>query len=177
MKEKGWTRGFLKPVVGATARETLPFDDSAEGIAAATSHLDRLLPDEAMILQPFCESVKTEGEYSAIYFGGELSHGVQKIPVPGDYRVQDDFGASDKPHEFSSTDFKWVGQVLEALDKLRADRFAEAAPLLYARVDLLRDVHGDLCLNELELVEPSLFFRHDPESPARLVRALEAYLS
>ena len=176
MQERGWSRGFLKPVVGATARETLPFDDSAEGIAAATAHLARLLPNESMILQPFFESVKSEGEYSAIYFGGELSHGVQKIPVPGDYRVQDDFGATDRPYTFSEVDFGRVETILEALDKLISTRFSGVAPLLYARVDLLRDGDGRLCLNELELVEPSLFFRHDPDSPARLVRALQDYL-
>lgn len=177
MQERGWSRGFLKPVVGATARETLPFDDSVEGLKAAAEHLERLLPDESMILQPFFESVKSEGEYSAIYFGGELSHGVQKIPVPGDYRVQDDFGATDRPHTFSDADFVRVEAILEALDKLVTTRFSDMAPLLYARVDLLRDGAGHLCLNELELVEPSLFFRHDPGSPARLVKALQAYLS
>ena len=177
LKERGWSRGFLKPVVGATARETLPFDDSEEGLAGAAAHLGRLLPNEDMILQPFFESVKTEGEYSAIYFGGKLSHGVQKIPVPGDYRVQDDFGASDQPHTFSDEDFARVQAILNALDELIEERFPTMGSLLYARVDLLRDGRGQLCLNELELVEPSLFFRHDPESPARLVEALEHYLS
>jgi hypothetical protein len=41
--------------------------------------------------------VETEGELSAIYFGGHFSHAVRKIPLPGDYRVQDDFGAHDEP--------------------------------------------------------------------------------
>ena len=48
-----------------------------------------------MMLQPYLETVETEGELSALYFDGVFSHGVRKIPVPGDYRVQDDFGASD----------------------------------------------------------------------------------
>ena len=109
MKDLGWERGFLKPVVGATARETLPFDLSEEGLGKAQAHLDRLLPQESMMLQPFLDSVLKEGEYSAISFGGEFSHGVQKIPVPGDYRVQDDFGATDKPHVFSEHDNQYAG--------------------------------------------------------------------
>jgi hypothetical protein len=36
--------------------------------------------------------------------------------------------------------------------------------LLYARFDYLRDDCGNLVLNELELVEPSLFFRHCEKS-------------
>ena len=101
MDELGWQRGFLKPVVGATARETLRFVCNDEGLAQAQSHVDRLLPNEGLMLQPYLESVETDGELSALYFDGEYSHGVRKVPVPGDYRVQDDFGASDEPYTFS----------------------------------------------------------------------------
>ena len=48
------------------------------------------------IFQPYLETVETTGEWSSIHFGSELSHCVQKVPVAGDYRVQDDFGASDR---------------------------------------------------------------------------------
>ena len=172
MKRLGWERGFLKPVVGATARETLPFDLDEEGIAKAQAHLARLLPNESMMLQPFLASVLKEGEYSAIFFGGEFSHGVQKIPVPGDYRVQDDFGASDKPHIFNEADFETVKRIEKSLLRLVDERFNGVA-LTYARVDMIRDAQGQLRLNELELVEPSLFFRHDAGSPKRLVDILK----
>ena len=172
MKDLGWERGFLKPVVGATARETLPFDLSEEGLGKAQAHLDRLLPQESMMLQPFLDSVLKEGEYSAIFFGGEFSHGVQKIPVPGDYRVQDDFGATDKPHVFSEQDFETVKTIEASLLRLVQERF-DGVALTYARVDMIRDAQGKLRLNELELVEPSLFFRHDADSPKRLVEVLK----
>jgi hypothetical protein len=45
-------------------------------------------------------------------------------------------------------------------------------PLLYARVDLLRGLDGELVLNELELVEPSLFLRHGRQAAGKLVTAL-----
>ena len=150
---------------------TLPFDLSEEGLAKAQAHLDRLLPQESMMLQPFLESVLQEGEYSAIFFGGEFSHGVQKIPVPGDYRVQDDFGASDKPHTFNEADYETVKLIETSLLRLVNERFGGVA-LTYARVDMIRDAQGQLRLNELELVEPSLFFRHDAESPKRLLDVL-----
>ena len=35
------------------------------------------------------ERVERDGEVSAIYFDGAFSHGVRKVPVAGDYRVQD----------------------------------------------------------------------------------------
>ena len=174
MQELGWSRGFLKPVVGATARETLPFDCSPEGLQKAQDHLDRLLPAESMMLQPFLESVMKEGEYSAIFFGGEFSHGVQKIPVPGDYRVQDDFGATDKPHTFDASDYETVQEIEQSLLRLVKERF-DGVALTYARVDMIRDAEGKLRLNELELVEPSLFFRHDAQSPKRLVNVLKQF--
>ena len=49
------------------------------------------------MLQPYYSSVETEGEFSLIFFNGQWSHGVQKVPVSGDYRVQDDYGARDYP--------------------------------------------------------------------------------
>jgi len=93
---------------------------------------------------------------------------VRKVPVDGDYRVQDDFGAHDEPHQFTDAEIELAtGIVQTARDLLGLDE-----ALLYARVDFLRDPDGTLLLNELELVEPSLFFRHDPDSPGRLADAL-----
>ena len=44
--------------------------------------------------------------------------------------------------------------------------------LLYARVDCVRTSEGDLALMELELIEPSLYFRMDAEAPRRFAHAL-----
>ncbi|MCH8150635.1 MAG: hypothetical protein IH987_22125, partial [Planctomycetes bacterium] len=89
LAKQGWDRAFLKPAIGATARETLPFRVDAEGLSAAERHLARLLPREALLLQPYLPRVESEGELSLIYIEREFSHAVRKIPVPGDYRVQD----------------------------------------------------------------------------------------
>jgi len=165
LAERGWDRAFLKPVVGATARETLRFGADAEGIAAASAHLARLLPREGMMLQPYLTRVETEGEFSAIVIDGRVTHCVQKVPVAGDYRVQDDFGASDGPAVLSDEERRFAAGVMD----LARARFPD---LLYARVDFLRDAAGRPCLNELELVEPSLFFRHAPAAAEALADAL-----
>ncbi len=153
-----WPRGFVKPCVGSTARETLRFDDPA----VAQRHVDRLLPREDLMLQPYLARVESDGEFSAIFIDGEMTHAVRKIPVAGDYRVQDDFGAKDEPWRPTAEE-----QVL-------ARRVVEAAPpdLLYARVDFLRDDGGALCVTELELVEPSLFFRHGRHAATKLADAV-----
>lgn len=157
-REHGWTRAFLKPCVGATARETLRFE---AGDPAAQAHAARLLATEDLMLQPYLRRVETEGELSAIFIGGELTHAVRKVPVSGDYRVQDDFGAKDYAIEFP--DVALARRAIEAVGH----------PLLYGRADFLIADDG-LRLTELELVEPSLFFRHGRHAAERLADALLA---
>lgn len=167
LAERGWDRGFIKPVFGQTARETLRFDTDPAGLAMAQAHVDRLLPAEGLMVQPYLARVETEGEFSVIFVDGQPCHGVRKIPVPGDYRVQDDFGATDQP---------WTPT--EGLEDLSRQAMAAAElalaleePLLYGRADWLRDDAGAWVLTELELIEPSLFFRHGPETAGVLADA------
>lgn len=176
LRTRGWTKAFIKPMVGATARETLRFEATEAGLEEANAHLNRLLPTEGMMIQPYVSTVETIGEISAIYFGGEFSHGVRKIPVSGDYRVQEDFGAQDVDYPFSSDDLLAVDEVFSALRAVMRDRFP-GEELAYGRVDFLRSASGALWLNELELVEPSLFFRRAPESAERLAEVLLAQLA
>jgi len=162
MRERGWPRGFIKPVIGATARETLRFIADDEGLARAQAHLDRMLANEDMMIQPYLARVENEGEVSAVFVDGEITHCVRKIPVPGDYRVQDDFGAHDEPVEFSAAERDLALSVVDAANH----------DLLYARTDFLRDDAGRLVLTEFEAVEPSMFFRHCPAAADRLADAL-----
>lgn len=166
-RQRGWERGFIKPVVGATARETLRFAGDDSGFAQAQAHLNRTLAAEAMMLQPYLARVETEGEVSAIYIDGKVSHCVRKLPVKGDYRVQDDFGASDFPETLSSDALDVCHAAVAAIP-------ADHAPLLYVRVDLLRTDDGRYVLTELEATEPSLFFRHSETAAATLAAALLA---
>lgn len=161
LRARGWERGFLKPMVGASSERTLRFGGDEMPVAAG--HLRELLKHDGVLVQPYLASVETEGELSQVYVDGRFSHGVRKIPVPGDYRVQDDHGASDEPYAPDERELAFGRAVVEA---------AGVAELLYARVDYLRGDDGEPRLVELELVEPSLFFRHDPTSPRRFAEAV-----
>ena len=160
-RQRGWRRAFLKPCIGATSRETIRFD---AGAPAAQRHAERLLAHEDLMLQPYLSRVETDGELSAIFVDGELTHAVRKVPVPGDYRVQDDFGAKDYAIEFP--DVALARRAVEAVD----------GRLLYARADFLTSDDG-LMLTELELVEPSFFFRHSRYAAERLADAISSRLS
>jgi len=161
---EGWTRGFLKPMVGANSRESIRFEADAAGLAVAQAHVDRLLPAEGLMLQPYMAQVETVGEISTFYFDGEFSHAVQKVPLSGDFRVQDDHGATDFPVALSAAFREASDRVVEAL----------AGDPLYARVDFHTGDKGEPLLGEVELIEPSLFFRHDPHAAGRLAEALLA---
>ena len=162
LTERGWHSAFIKPAVGATSRETLRFGDDGPGLDAGQRHLDRLLPVEDLLVQPYLSSVETEGELSVVFFDGQISHSVRKQPLPGDYRAQDDYGASDRPVELNPAEATLARRVVSAVGQV----------LLYARTDFLRDDAGQLRLTELELTEPSLFFRHGPGAAKRLADSL-----
>jgi glutathione synthase/RimK-type ligase-like ATP-grasp enzyme len=163
LDEHGWRRAFLKPVVGATARHTLRFGrDEAVAAAAFVAAVD-----EPMMLQPYLDDVEREGELSVVVVDGLPTHGVRKVPAPGDYRVQDDYGASDGPHPVEGELAELARRTLAAA----SEHLGLSGPWLYARVDALR-CHGRLVLNELEVIEPSLFFRHAPRAAEALADAV-----
>jgi glutathione synthase/RimK-type ligase-like ATP-grasp enzyme len=179
VRARGITRGFLKPLVGANARSTLRFDaTNPTELAAAQDHLTSLTQRVDMMLQPYLTSVEREGELSGIFFDGVLSHAVRKVPAAGDYRVQDDWGAHDEPVVLEPEALAVCEQTFAGMAaRFRQRGWDIALPLLYARVDLLRNDGGRWVLNELEIVEPSLFFRHGPMAAHTLARALLSRLS
>lgn len=165
VREHRIREGFLKPCVGATARETLRFATDPAGLASAEAHLDRLLPHEDLMLQPFLANVTTRGEWSAIFVEGRITHCVRKIPVAGDYRVQEDFGARDERYVPSPAE-RAAAEHAMAVVHARGGPCpgADGSPLLYGRTDFLWADDGSCVLTELELIEPSLFLRQAPST-------------
>ena len=54
-------------------------------------------PSTTMLLQPYLPTIETEGETSLLYFGGRFSHAVNKRPVAGEFRIQEEFGGLYSP--------------------------------------------------------------------------------
>jgi len=109
-----------------------------------------------MMVQPWLESILTSGEWSLIFFGGRFSHCVAKVPRPGEFRVQPEYGGiitrCDPPDGAQDV-------ALRALAAAPADA-------LYARVDLVRGDDGALLVMELELIEPAFFLAQAPDAEA-----------
>ena len=143
----------IKPCVSANADDTFILEQSK--MENLKSVLEGTFSRKDFLVQPFIKNVKSEGEYSLIYFGNRLSHVLLKTPKNGDFRVQEEHGgilkAINKP-ESSLIDFgnKVMGTI--------------PYQCLYSRVDVVRGSDNYL-LMEVELIEPSLYFNMDPKSP------------
>lgn len=117
----------------------------------------------AMLLQPFLPTIETEGEISLLYFGGRLSHAVNKRPVAGEFRIQEEFGGQYAlVPEPPAAAVALAEQVLQAVGE----------PLLYARIDMVPDADGCWLLMEAELIEPDFYLGVDPEKGEGFARAL-----
>lgn len=148
----------LKPTIGLGGSHSyrVPLEEVSHKLADLRSNQ----PGQEYLIQPFIQDVISEGEWSYIYFNGQLSHVLLKKPAPGDYRVQGIYGGTIQPAEPFSHD---LAQAEAVLAKLPFD-------LLYARLDFVR-VGGQLSIIEVELIEPIFSFGLVPESIARLVHA------
>ena len=156
---------IVKPIISAGARHT--FHVRSDAPESVINHMAEDLRGRECLIQPFIQNVVTEGEYSVFYFGGAYSHSVLKTPKRHDFRVQEEHGGLIWPVTPDTSLLKSSEQVLKVS---RFDPF-------YARVDWVRNSDGDLNLMELELIEPSLYFRTDPASPARFANAFNTWVS
>ena len=154
----------LKPTVSANADDT--FRVKQEVKLRIKKEMLRTFYDRAYMIQPFMKSIVTEGEFSLFYFGGEYSHTILKTPGKGDFRVQEEHGgilASVEPET------KLLKRAQQTMARLQPQP-------LYARADYVRTEDDDFALMELELIEPSLYFNMDPESPRRFARIFDRWM-
>ena len=154
----GWGEVVVKPAVSIGAIGAL----RAEALdPACLEHLDRLVAEGDVMVQPFVASVAEAGEVSLVYFGGRFSHAIRKQPAPGDFRVQDMYGGTVHPHQPTAAELAVADAVLARTP----------APTTYARIDLV-EFDGAPALMEAELIEPELFLGATPEAAMNFARVL-----
>jgi glutathione synthase/RimK-type ligase-like ATP-grasp enzyme len=160
LAERGWREAVVKPAVAQSGRYATRA--SVEDPGRAQDVVQRLLPHEDLLIQPFVPAVGADGELSVVFVDGEVTHAVRKRAAPGDFRVHDDHGGSVAPAAPDPAEEAVARDAVRAAD----------APLLYARVDLVRGVDGAPLVMELELVEPELFLTYSDVAVARLADAI-----
>jgi glutathione synthase/RimK-type ligase-like ATP-grasp enzyme len=148
----------VKPCVGANADDTFPLRLGEP--AGWGSALD-CFGSREVIIQPFIQSVVSEGEYSLFYFADGFSHAILKQPAAGDFRVQEEHGGLITPAEAPREIRAAAQSALAALGQT----------LLYARLDFVTLDDGSPALIEMELIEPSLYFEQCDEAPGRFAEA------
>ncbi|MCF2949091.1 hypothetical protein L0668_13295 [Paraglaciecola aquimarina] len=148
----------IKPLISANADFTYRF--TRDSLVGLNNELSDVFSDREFMLQPFLPGIIDEGEYSLFYFDGNYSHAILKKPKSGDFRVQEEHGGQ-------------LETIQATEDMLTVARHSLAAlpdDVLYARVDIIRHKH-EFVVIEIELIEPSLYFNMDPESPQCFVDA------
>jgi hypothetical protein len=152
----------VKPAVSAGSYGTIRVR-GREAVAAGEQHLRQFVSERDMLVQQYQPSVAGHGERCLIWLAGAFTHAVRKTArFAGD-------------EERVSTE----AVPIEADERVLAERVLALAPgpLLYARVDLVRDERGHPQLMELELIEPSLFFDQQPGTADRMARSVAHLMS
>jgi glutathione synthase/RimK-type ligase-like ATP-grasp enzyme len=160
----------VKPSVSAGSRDTARWTAAGDALA----HVAELVSaGRTAMVQPYQASVDRAGETAMLFLGGRFSHAVRKGPLllPGEGINQERDSRGDlRRVEPTAAERDAAQKVFEAVPEL----VPGAAPLLYARIDLVADPDGRPVVLELELTEPSLFLPQAPDAAERLARAVAA---
>ncbi len=162
-----WAGGgpiIVKPVVSTSAADT--FLVAREEYSDLRPRLAKTFDDRPFVVQPFIRSIRDEGECSLFHLAGEFSHAIVKTPKAGDFRVQEEYGATIATLEPSA-------ELIAAADRVL--RLVAPAPV-YSRCDFVRGRDRRFVLMELELIEPSLYLRTDSAAPERFAKAFDDYV-
>ena len=165
MQKKNWNEIVVKPTISGAAKNTYRLKRGE--INQFNPSWEKLIYQEDFIIQEFQNNVITEGEVAMIVIGGKFTHAVLKKAKEGDFRVQDDFGGSIAIYNPSKEMVKLAEKCTRILTPIPS----------YARVDIIWDNFRDLAVSELELIEPELWFRLNPNAAQKLAQHVDLILS
>lgn len=158
----------IKPTVGAYSKDVRRFPRAAQ---AQAHHYLRSLQSRGahVMLQPYLAAIDRDGETNLAFFDGHYSHAIRKGAML----------MSDGTVHVPTQDLRQARQA-DAQEQAVARLALQAAarhlqleqPLLYARVDLIRDGSGQPRVLELELCEPSLNLPFADGSALRFAQAI-----
>lgn len=153
---------IVKPTMSAGGWRTrrVRRDDQLDAVVSAN-------PVGSAMIQPYLPTIETAGETSLLFFGGRLSHAVNKRPLAGEFRIQVQYGGIYTLLEAPPAGaLALARQTLDAID----------TSLLYARIDTVPDANGRWLLMEAELIEPDFYLGLDPRQGASFGSAVSELL-
>lgn len=154
-----WKKAVIKPAFSAGSYLTEVFE-TAESEKINTQYKS-IASEKELLLQQFMPEIQTVGETSFVFFNKKFSHAVNKKPVPGDFRIQVQFGGT---YRLRHPDAELIAKAQKIVDTF-------TGKLLYARVDGIV-IDNELHLMEVECIEPDLYFNLSEGSLERFVNAI-----
>ena len=142
----------LKPTIGA----------SGHGVQLVHAAMP---VNEPLLVQEFVPEIRSAGQSSLVFFGGEFSHAVRLMPRPGEFRINKAFGGEVLPHDPPAEELAAARQIVAMLP----------AEPLYLRVDGVSTPRGFVLL-EVEAIEPGLFITAAEGSAERFAAATLKWL-
>ena len=150
--------GVIKPLFGASGFGVERVRRGAEAVALARALVDKAT--DRLLVQEFVAEI-AGGEVAGVFFDGVFSHGLRRVPAPGEFRINARYGG------------RMLATALapEIVDEMRHVLAALPGPALYARVDGV--VQGSqFVLMEVEVTEPGLGLDLVPGAAERFADAL-----
>ncbi len=155
---------IIKPTISAGADDTFRIRESEK--EEYSSKLSSIFSDRPFMVQPFMDNIISEGEFSVFFFGDTYSHTILKTPKAKDFRVQEEHGGRLKTVDPEERLLQSARKLLDVITPLP----------LYSRMDYVRTENNTFAVMELELIEPSLYFNMDPESPQRFAEVFDGWM-
>ena len=156
------TEGVIKPAIGASGFGVERVRRGEEAAALERARSGKVL--DHVLVQEFVAGIE-HGELAGVFFDGAFSHGLRRVPAPGQFSVNSQYGGRMETAALPGDVVAQMATVLALLP----------VPALYARVDgLVRD--GRFTLMELEVNEPALGMDLVPGAADRFADALLARL-
>ncbi len=153
--QAGWETAVVKPAIGLSTYGVRRISGSADDQA----HVDALLREHDVMLQPYIRSVEDYGERALMFINGTYSHATRKTAFQALLPAGE---AGETPADATAAEIAVAAKAIAALP----------AAALYARADLVQGGAGEPLVLEFELIEPTLFLGMHPRAPERFADAL-----
>lgn len=166
----------IKPCISA-AGYGLRFIQTIEDAKLHQESINQKTQYQEFMIQDFVEEIRTNGEWSLIYFAEEYSHAVLKKPASGSILIHAELGGT---LSFENPDAKLIcfgNMVVKSIKKAFeiGTNSTYQNDALYIRIDVIESLKG-FYLSECEGVEPELFFRARTGSETNFAKNLVKYL-
>ena len=164
-EQQKWKDIVIKPAISGAAFHTYLIRE--EQLQQYEALFRELVAERDMLVQEYLPTIRTKGEASLMVFNGNYTHAILKRAKEGDFRVQDDFGGTVHPYTPTSGEIAFAELIFSKCEPLPA----------YGRADIVWDEAGNHLLSELEIIEPELWVRNNPEAAKPFAKGILRFLN